>query len=339
MTLLDSVKWFIEASLTPSPTVFTIGIAVVVLLPILLHFLLLAATPYATLPSVLLVGPSGAGKTALLTLFERGPLSKQEDYESSTEAEKSPSPIIDGSPASALLTHTSQTPAAVELAISDDRSSSFRDEVDTSSGSNARKFLLVDTPGHAKLRRYALSHLTGTASLKSPSTASASFPDSAPKKTKLKAVVFVVDAGALLSDSEALPSAAEYLYDVLLSLQKRMAGGKGSKAPASIPVLVAANKQDLFTAVPAALVKSNLEAELGRIRKTRSRGLLDSGVGADDDVSAREDGDDWLGEYGSEKFSFNQLMEFDIEVDVVGGNVVGDGPGADKWWKWIAERV
>jgi signal recognition particle receptor subunit beta len=101
--------------------------------------------------------------------------------------------------------------------------------------------------------------------------------------------------------------------------------------------LIAANKLDLFTALPAALVKSNLEAELGRVRKTRSKGLLDSGVGADD--VAGEEGDDWLGEYGSEKFSFKQLLEFDIEVDVIGGNVVGDGPGVDKWWKWIAERI
>ena len=118
-----------------------------------------------------------------------------------------------------------------------------------------------------------------------------------------------------------------------------MGAGKSSRAPAAVPVLIAANKQDLFTALPAALVRSNLEAELGRIRRTKSKGLLDSGVGADDVGAGPEEADDWLGEYGSEKFSFSQMREFDIEVDVIGGNIVGDGPGPDKWWRWIAQRV
>jgi signal recognition particle receptor subunit beta len=104
-------------------------------------------------------------------------------------------------------------------------------------------------------------------------------------------------------------------------------------------VLVAANKLDLFTALPAALVRSRLETELGRIRKSRSKGLLEASVGTDE-VDVPEEGDDWLGEYGSEKFSFSQMREFDIEVDVIGGNVVGDGgPGVDKWWSWIADRI
>ncbi|KAK0630896.1 hypothetical protein B0T17DRAFT_529581 [Bombardia bombarda] len=152
------------------------------------------------------------------------------------------------------------------------------------------------------------------------------------------AIVFVVDAAAL-ADGDALPATAEYLYEVLLSLQRRHASAKGSKPPPPVPVLVAANKLDLFTALPATLVRSNLEAELGRIRKTRSKGLLDSGVGEDDVGAGGEENDDWLGEYGSEKFTFRQMLEFDIEVDVLGGNVVGDGPGADKWWTWIAEKI
>lgn len=312
MSTLETIKSFIEASLTPSPTVFILGFAIVLLLPIFLHYVLHSATPYNTLPSVLLVGPSGAGKTALLTLFERGSFS-QSPSETKITTTLGPAP-----------THTSQTPASVELAVSADGTSSYRDDLDAS-GSVAKKFLLIDTPGHAKLRGHALSRIT-------PSAAS-----SGSLQSKLKAVVFVVDAAAL-SDGDALPATAGYLYDVLLALQKRMSRSKGSKAPPSIPVLIAANKLDLFTALPAALVKSNLEAELGRVRRTRSQGLLDSSVGTDD-IGAGEEADDWLGEYGSEKFSFKQLLEFDIEVDVVGGNVIGDGPGADKWWKWIAERV
>ncbi|KAK5652904.1 hypothetical protein OQA88_9382 [Cercophora sp. LCS_1] len=295
MTLRETLLSLLEASLTPSPTVFILGFAIVLLVPIALHFILHSSTPYNTLPSVLLIGPSGAGKTSLQTLFERG--------------------------TSTAPTHTSQVPSSVELAAATDSSVTFRDDLDAL-GAEAKKFLLVDTPGHAKLRRHALSKILPTASSES-------------SQSKLKAVVFVVDAAAL-ADGDALPATAGYLYDVLLALQKRMSGGRGSKAPPSVPVLIAANKLDLFTALPAALVKSNLEAELGRVRKTRSKGLLDSSVAADEQG---EETDDWLGEYGSEKFSFKQLLEFDIEVDVIGGNVVGEGPGADKWWKWIAERV
>ncbi|KAK0718509.1 hypothetical protein B0T26DRAFT_741450 [Lasiosphaeria miniovina] len=338
MTFLDTAKALLEASLQPSPTVIFAGLAIVVLVPILLHFILVAATPYSTLPSVLLVGPSGAGKTALLTLFERGPLAthtQQQQHKDEKQRQLNNTAVA--------LTHTSQAPATVELSVSDDGASSFRDDLDAA-GSAHKKFLLVDTPGHAKLRRHALARIQGTTATTAAAvttTTSSSSSDSS-SKSKVKAVVFVVDAAAL-ADGDALPETAGYLYEVLLSLQKRMGAGKGSRAPASVPVLVAANKLDLFTALPAALVRSNLEAELGRIRRTRSRGLLDSGVGADEDVAAAgaagDESDNWLGEYGSDKFSFKQMLEFDIEVDVVGGNVIGEGPGADRWWRWIAERI
>jgi len=290
---MDQLKSFLTRTLTPSTPVFVIGALVVLLVPILLHIFLTRSKTYITLPSILLVGPSGAGKTSLLTLFERQ---------------------------TSAPTHTSQAPATVELAVSEDGSSSFRDDLDAS-GSTAKKFLLIDTPGHAKLRTGAMSYLA-----QATNTAS-----------KLKAVVFMVDAGAL-SEHDSLAATASYLHDVLLFLQKRMAAGKSSKAPAAVPVLIAANKADLFTALPAALVKSNLEAELGRIRRTKSKGLLDSGVRADDAVNTSE-GDDWLGEYGAEKFAFSQMREFDIDVDVIAGNALGEGPGVDRWWKWMADKI
>ncbi|EON99715.1 putative srp receptor beta subunit protein [Phaeoacremonium minimum UCRPA7] len=292
---MDNFKNAVETIMTPSMPVFVIGIAIVLLVPLILHFYLSHKGSYTVLPSVLLAGPSGAGKTSLLTLFER----------------KAPT-----------TTHTSQTWSAVELAINEEGTSSFRDDLDAT-GSTARKFLIVDTPGHGKLRHHAFTRLTP------PATASA----------KLKAVVFMVDAAAL-SEPEVLASTAAYLYDILLMLQKRMGSTKSSKAPYTIPLLIAANKLDLFTALPAALVKSNLEAELGRIRKTRSKGLLDSGVGTDEIGAGSEENDDWLGEYGSGKFSFNQMREFDIDVDVMGGNIQGgDGPGVDKWWTWIGDKI
>ncbi|KAK4650004.1 hypothetical protein QC762_703270 [Podospora pseudocomata] len=309
MSLQQTLKDLLEASLTPSPTVILFGLAFCLLAPILLHFLYSTATPYTTLPSVLLLGPPGAGKTALTTLFERGPLDL---------------PLA--------KTHTSQVTSSIELSInSDDPSSaSYKTNLDEA-GATAKKFLLVDTPGHPKLRASSLARLNSA-----EPTIKSSLVSDGGAKSKIKAVVFMVDAAAL-ADGDALPSTAEYLYDVLLTLQKRFHSRNGSRAPASMPVLVAANKLDLFTALPAALVKSNLEAELGRIRAARSKGLLDSGVGQDD-LAAGEEGD-WLGGDGSEKFSFAQMMEFDVDVDVIGGSVTGDGPGAEKWWKWIGERV
>lgn len=294
MAALELVKSFLEHILTPHRHVIIIGILLVILGPVFLHVYLSRTVSYITLPSVLLVGPTGAGKTTLLTLFER---------------RSSPS-----------ATHTSQIPSSIELAVSEDGASSYRDDLDELSAT-AKKFLLVDTPGHGKLRHFAMSRLGQASTL----------------AHKLHGLVFVVDAGAL-ADHDALASAASYLYDILLALQKRMGSGKSAKAPATIPVLIAANKLDLFTALPAALVKSQLETELGRIRLTRSKGLLDSGVGADDVDDAAEN-DDWLGEYGSEKFSFAQMREFDIDVEVIGGNITGDGPGVDRWWSWIGDKI
>ncbi|OHE98338.1 signal recognition particle receptor beta subunit [Colletotrichum orchidophilum] len=294
---ISSFTEFLDFILTPSAPVILIGAAIVLLFPILLHYILIKSTPYTTLPSVLLLGPAGAGKTALLTLFERG-----------------------DAPAT---THTSQRPQTVELTASRDSKTaqSFRNHEDTS-GTHT-KFLLVDTPGHGKLRNYALGKL-------------ASITSGGSKSSKLKAIVFMVDAAAI-GENEALAPTASYLYEVLLGLQKRAASSKSSKPPPPIPVLVAANKTDLFTALPGALVKSNLEAEITRIRSSRSKGLLDSGVGIDEVGS--EEHDDWLGAYGTEKFTFDQLREFDVDVDVIAGNVTGSTTGPDRWWSWIAQRI
>ncbi|KIH87886.1 signal recognition particle receptor subunit beta [Sporothrix brasiliensis 5110] len=296
-------KDVLEFLLTPSTPVIVIGLATVLLFPIFLHWLLSRSTAYITLPSVLIAGPPGAGKTALVTRLER----------------RSPKPAD---------TYTSQTANVVELAVNEDGTSSYTDDLDAS-GAVAKKFLAVDTPGHGKLRGATLARLSHAAS----STAAA-------EKTKVKAVVYMVD-GAALSEDGGLAAAASYLYDILLALQKRMSSTPSSKAPPGIPVLVAANKADLFTALPAALVRTQLEAELGRIRSTRSKGLLSSNVGADD-VDSTNEADEWLGEYGSKTFQFSQMREFDTEVDVIAGNVAGAegaGPGVDKWWTWIASKV
>lgn len=278
----------LEHILTPSMSLVILGLVVVFGAPIILHFILASSNTYTHPPTVLMMGPSGAGKTALLTLFERG----------TNEAK----------------THTSQKSQSVELNASTDDGSrhSFKNH-DATEGTYT-KFLLVDTPGHGKLRTAAFGKLL--------------------RIDKLKGLVFMVDAAAL-AEPEGLAPTASYLYDVLLYLQKKATSK--TKAKLAVPVLIAANKVDLFTALPATMVKVNLEAELTRIRASKSKGLLDSGVGMDDIGSEEQDA--WLGEYGTDKFTFGQLQEFDIDVEVIPGNVSGDGPGAEKWWWWIAQRV
>jgi len=180
-----------------------------------------------------------------------------------------------------------------------------------------KKFLLIDTPGHGKLRHHALENITNP--------------------QNLKGLIFLVDAATLSAAKAELRQTADYLHDILLLLQKRIAGGKSSKVLKEVPVLIAANKMDLFTALPAALVKSSLEAEITKVRTSRSKGLLDSGIGMD---GADDDKDDWLGEVGSSDFKFSQLEEFDISIEVIGGNVLGaEGSTVEKWWRWVSERL
>lgn len=303
----------LEGLLKPSLPLLALGILIIVGAPLLLHLYLASSNTYTSPPSVLLLGPPSVGKTSLLTLYEHGAGEHAPQAVSSTDL---------NAPLAPSATHTSQTATSVELLASTDSNSraSFRNR-DDSSGTHT-KFLLVDTPGHGKLREVAWAKLRSL--------------------QKLKAIVFVVDASAL-GEQDVLAPTASYLYDVLLTLQKRAATDSAAANPNAnknlkpVPVLIAANKMDLFTALPSTLVKVNLEAELTRIRQSKSKGLLDSGVGIDDVGS--EEQDSWLGEYGSDKFQFKQMQEFDIDVDVLPGNVTGDGPGVDKWWWWIAQRV
>ena len=153
----------------------------------------------------------------------------------------------------------------------------------------------------------------------------------------------MVDAATLSSgdggsSNDGLREAAEYLHDILLQLQKRTTNIKSSRAVQETPVLVAANKLDLFTALPAVLVRAALESEIDSVRKSRAKGLLDSGVGMNDMENTNEQ--DWLGEYGDNTFQFSQLEENNIRVTVVGGNVTGtDGSHVEEWWKWIGSNL
>lgn len=149
----------------------------------------------------------------------------------------------------------------------------------------------------------------------------------------------MVDSAAV-SSSAGLTETAEYLHDILLLLQKRHTQSKTSKGPTSIPVLIAANKQDVFTSLPAGLVKTKLEQEVANVRQSRSKGVLDSGIGmeggGDDDEES-----DWLGEFGAKDFKFAQMEEHGVDVKVVGGNVRdGENVGkVDEWWAFVGENL
>ena len=89
------------------------------------------------------------------------------------------------------------------------------------------------------------------------------------------------------------------------------------------------------------MVKSKLEEEIARVRQTKSKGLLDSGIGMEDDGQGDEESS-WLGEYGSKGFRFTQMEEHGVDIKVVGGNTRGDGDEkgvVEDWWNWIGENI
>lgn len=212
-------------------------------------------------------------------------------------------------------TQTSQAPLAVECSLPDGTmspSDRFRSTNDPTAKAS-KEFYLIDTPGHAKLRYYAWDTIT--------------------KPQNLRGIIFMVDAANLSAGEEGLQETSEYLHDTLLILQKRSESSKSSRPHPEIPILVAANKLDLFTALPVTMVKSTLESEITKIRASKDKGLLSSGNDA-------ADNDDWLGSVGTNAFKFSQMEEFDIHVDFEGGNILGgEGEDVRKWWAWVGDRL
>ncbi|GLB00555.1 hypothetical protein ABZX51_007649 [Aspergillus tubingensis] len=300
-----------------SPIAIAVTVFIAFGLPILLHLIFYRTVASPPSSNFLLLGPSGAGKTALLSLLE-------------SKSSRVP-------PKDSRLTHTSQTstvatislPASIQTA-----SNRYRSVNDTSLkdiSKNPVKYRVWDTPGHGKLRGSQ-----GLATLLSMAT-------SKDVKSKLRGVLFMIDTAALV-EAETLRDTASYLYDVLLALQNRaLKKGKNSaKAASEIPVLLVANKQDLFTALPPGSVREKLEAEIDRIRKSKSKGLMDASA----DAGIDEGEDDILGSTDTRiKFTFRSLEdEIGLTVDIVGGAVKSDeegnlGAGVRKWEEWIGQRL
>ena len=181
-----------------------------------------------------------------------------------------------------------------------------------------KRLLLVDTPGHGKLRHYATTELV--------------------RPQNLRGIIFVVDAADLSPDSQGLRDTAEYLHDLLLLLQKRLTSNKTSKAPSDVPVLIAANKTDLFTALPAVLVKKTLEAEITGVRTSRAKGLLDSGIGMND--LADDPDRDWLGEPGEGGFEFSQMLEANVRIQIESGSTSGtENADVASYWAWLGSNL
>ncbi|MCJ1368951.1 hypothetical protein MMC20_000158 [Loxospora ochrophaea] len=303
--------------ISPTPSVIVLTLILVFSIPLLLHLVIYRSTTSTSLPSFLLLGPSGSGKTSLLTLVYHFPqtLAIRLLTEYSLQFEQ-------GHP---VATRTSQAPQIVEVSLpinTTTASSRYRSANDPSVKVH-KKFLLIDTPGHGKLRYYATDSIT--------------------KPQNLKGIIFLVDAANLSGSTGGqvdggLRETAEYLHDILLLLQQRTTSSKTSKAPKEMPVLIAANKLDLFTALPAQLVKTSLEAEISNVRSSRAKGLLDSGIGMNDTSPGEEK--DWLGDGGEGKFEFSQMEEVNVPVSIVGGNVLSvDGANVQSWWDWIGNRL
>ncbi|KLJ10039.1 hypothetical protein EMPG_14557 [Blastomyces silverae] len=289
-------------------------------LPVIFHFLLYRTSPAKASRDFLLLGPSGSGKTALCSLLEQRSISPS-----------SPKPPRE--------THTSQVSSFVPITlpptvpIGSNKYRSVNDPTLGEAAKNLTTYRLRDTPGHGKLRASQ-----GIASLLSLSDPKRKGP------AGIRGVIFMLDSAALSQSDETLRDAATYLHDVLMTLQNRVykngerISSSSSKKTPKIPVLVAANKQDLFTALPPNSIKAKMEAELEKIRVSKRRGLLDVSMKG---LSAEEEPDMLGGDEREGPFTFQMLDEqMGIKVDVIGGAVVGDdetdrGSGVRRWEEWV----
>lgn len=298
--LLDSSPGFMASLFSPSAPVLVAAVVVIFLTPLLLHLFVFGSRAATTLPTFLLVGPAGSGKTSLMTAV-RPPTPPPPKDPSNTPPPQFESESETGKPPPD--TRTSQAPLSLECSIpaSLASTSKYRSENDPSL-KTFKRFLLLDTPGHGKLRHIALAKIA------SPT---------------IRGVVFVLDSS--LTD---VRGTAEYLYDVLLALQKAARAARAARAGQK-RLLVACNKSDVFTALPAGKIQKLLEEEITKMRVSRAKGILDVEDDGEGDVEK-----EWLGEGGEGAFEFKAMEEVGVEVEVRGGSVER-GEWKDRLGSWV----
>lgn len=140
--------------------------------------------------------------------------------------------------------------------------------------------------------------------------------------SNIKGILFVLDAA---SGPKGIEQAAQYLFKVLLRSEHRMGG---------IDIMIACNKADLFSMVPAVKLRKTLEKELTFIRDAHSQGVgsvknEDTLGGRAGDVGDQEEEDgSWLGRGGAIDFS-----ELDGEVAIADGSVKTNN--VEPWKRWM----
>ncbi|KAK6358349.1 hypothetical protein TWF730_007693 [Orbilia blumenaviensis] len=204
-----------------------------------------------------------------------------------------------------IPTQTSTTPATVRLSPSALLSADSPDD-----GSN-KPFHIRDTPGHPKLRSTAINTITQPTG-------------------SCIGIIYMLDS-AVLSTQVRLTDTAEYLYELLLAIQKRYATlSESTTSTELIPLLIACNKNDLFTALPPAKISNLLQTELSRMKETKRKGLLNAGAGENDD----EDLDRVLGDERTDQITWDGLKEFGVEVTVQSGSIKSSA--VDGWTSWMS---
>ena len=210
----------------------------------------------------------------------------------------------------------SQLPHSTEITfnrVPDGATSQFRSRNDPSRQQHIK---LIDTPGHGKLRYHTLKRLE--------------------TPTEFCGVIFLVDAADFSHTGPSIQDTAAYLRAVLMRLQRHATTSATSRVPKHVPLLIAVNKLDLFTAAPLPQVQSVLEAELTRIRFGELHDLLDSGVQDGDEHTSDHT---WLGD-DSDAFRFAQMKRLNVNVDVIGGSALGGSdPGIENWSAWMRSNL
>jgi signal recognition particle receptor subunit beta len=97
---------------------------------------------------------------------------------------------------------------------------------------------------------------------------------------------------------------------------------------------------DLFTALPANLVKLQLEKAITEVRTRRAVALRDAGAALGGGQEELDEEKEWLGEGGDGSFEFAQMQDVGMSVEVRGGNVIGkEGSEVKEWWEWVGELL